>query len=78
MASPGDTVSLDASGSNDPDAAAGSFLTYAWMQTAGPAVTLSSPSAAQAEFSAPAVSVPTVLGFTLTVASTASDSMCPR
>ena len=44
-------VTLDASGSSDPNV--GQTLTYAWTQTGGPAVTLSSAVAAQPTFTAP-------------------------
>ena len=43
-------VTLNGSGSNDPD---GSIASYAWTQTAGSAVTLSSGTVAQPTFTAP-------------------------
>ena len=53
------TVTLDGSGSHDAD---NDPLTYAWSQTAGPAVTLSSTTAMNPTFVAP----PTLNGTTLT------------
>jgi len=58
------TVSLDGSASQDPD---GDILSFAWLQTAGPNVTLSDATAEQPNFPAPDVVVPTVLTFQLTV-----------
>jgi hypothetical protein len=62
------TVTLDGSGSSDADAA--SVLGYSWAQTAGPAVTLTDATLAQATFSGPVLAVggtPVVLTFELTV-----------
>jgi MYXO-CTERM domain-containing protein len=58
-------VTLNGSGSSDPDV--GTTLTYAWAQTAGPAVTLTNGTSAQPSFTAPDVTADTVLTFTLTV-----------
>ena len=59
----GVTVTLDGSGSSDPDT--GDTLTYSWEQPAGPSVTLSSPTVASPTFAAP--STATTLTFRLTV-----------
>jgi len=61
---PGDTVTLSGAGSTDPD---GDTLTFAWTQTAGPAVTLVGASSASPNFVAPDVTTDTVLSFQLTV-----------
>ena len=73
-------VTLDGSGSTDPDGNVP--LTYAWSQTAGPTVNLSSTTATKLTFTAPQVGTTgTVLTFTLTVkdskglASTTADSV---
>ena len=64
----GTPVTLDGSGSGDPDGTIDSFL---WEQTAGPAVTLSDPAAVKPEFIAPQVSG---IGATLTFKLTVTDN----
>ncbi|MBU0510143.1 MAG: DUF11 domain-containing protein, partial [Chloroflexi bacterium] len=59
-----ETVTLNGGGSDDN----GDTLTYGWVQTGGPAVTLSSSTTISPTFSAPATS--TIVTFTLTVTDT--------
>jgi chitinase len=72
------TVRLDGTASFDPDFGP---LTFRWRQTAGPAVTLSDPTAARPTFVAPLVLMggpPTTLTFELAVsdgAATATDTV---
>ena len=65
----GATVPLDGSGSSDP---AGNPLTYQWTQTGGAAVTLSSSTAVQPTFTAPAS--PATLTFQLVVSNGTTSS----
>lgn len=65
---PYSTVTLDGSGSSDPD---GTVASYAWTQTAGTAVTLSSSTAQKPTFTAP----PTVAGTTLTFSLVVTDNL---
>jgi len=68
----GSVVMLDGSNSFDPD---GELITYSWVQTSGPAVTLSDPAASQPTFTAPFVGVSgATLLFELTVNDGIDDS----
>jgi hypothetical protein len=60
----GTLVTLTGLGSTDSD---GTVASYAWSQTSGPAVTLSSTTASQPTFTAPSVSAATQLVFSLVV-----------
>jgi choice-of-anchor B domain-containing protein len=60
----GSNVTLDGSGSNDPD---GDTLSYQWTQVTGTNVTLNNANTASASFTAPTVNSDTLLRFDLTV-----------
>src|SRR4051794_4240958 len=60
----GTTVTLNGTASSDSD---GSIASYAWTQTAGSAVTLSSSTASQPTFSASTVASATTFTFSLVV-----------
>jgi uncharacterized cupredoxin-like copper-binding protein len=62
------TVGLDGTNSGDTTA---SLQSYAWKQTAGPAVVLTGAGTAQATFTAPQVTTQTTLTFSLTVTDSA-------
>ncbi|MBK8259471.1 MAG: M36 family metallopeptidase [Polyangiaceae bacterium] len=71
----GTTVQLDGTGSKDPS---GNALTYTWVQTSGPAATLSNPSSATPDLTAPQIDVDTPLTYQLTVSNgtqVASDTV---
>src|SRR5207302_1521748 len=62
----GALVILDGTKSNDPDG--GSIASYLWIQTSGPAVTLSAANTAKSSFTAPSSTTSdTTLTFKLTV-----------
>ena len=63
--SSGASVTLDGSGSSDPDT--GDTLTYSWSQTSGTTVSLTGTTTASPTFTAPTVTASTSLVFTLTV-----------
>jgi MYXO-CTERM domain-containing protein len=65
MVNEGTVVTLDGSGSADPDAA--DVLSYHWTQLSGPTAALSNPGAANPTFTAPLVPADTVLRFQLVV-----------
>ena len=60
----GAVVTLNGSHSHDPD---GAIDDYAWVQTSGPAVAITSADSASPSFTAPQVAATTLLTFRLTV-----------
>jgi len=67
----GATVTLDGTGSSDADS---NSLTYAWTQTSGTSVTLSSSTASQPTFTAPTAASTTTLIFSLVVTDSIGDA----
>jgi subtilisin-like proprotein convertase family protein len=68
----GDTVTLNGTGSSDPDE--DDVLTYSWVQTAGPAVTLTGDDTAQPTFTAPTGPASLVFELTVTDPDSATDT----
>jgi uncharacterized membrane protein YgcG len=60
----GSHVTLDGTGSTDPDS---DVLTYSWVQSGGTLVTLADANTANPSFTAPVVTITSTLAFTLTV-----------
>jgi len=67
----GDTVSLDGTGSSDTD---GTITAYNWVQIAGPMITLNDASTATPNFTAPSITIDTVLSFQLIVTDNEGDT----
>ncbi|MDP7591430.1 MAG: hypothetical protein QF552_01775 [Litorilituus sp.] len=69
--SAGASVTMNASGSSDPE---GDSLSYSWSQTSGTTVTLSSTTDVSVSFTAPSSTTSTTLNFTITVSDGLSTS----
>src|SRR5688572_23467960 len=70
----GVTVTLNGSASSDAD---GSIASYAWTQTSGSAVALSSTTSAQPTFTAPTVATASTLTFSLVVTDNRGAASAP-
>jgi PGF-pre-PGF domain-containing protein len=67
----GSSVTLDGTGSSDPDA---DSLSYSWSQTGGPSVTLSDSGTTTPSFRAPEVQTPEIITFELSVSDPDGES----
>ncbi len=74
IAAPEAAIALDGSASTDPD---GRTLTYQWMQTAGPAVTLTGATTAKPSFTAPLATDDVALTFALVVTNSDAVASAP-
>jgi hypothetical protein len=70
----GTTVTLNGTTSSDPD---GTVLTYLWLQTVGPNVSVSNGATSQPTFVAPVVATPTAITFNLIVSDGAGGQSAP-
>jgi hypothetical protein len=70
---PGTSVTMDASGSKDPDPG-DSIISFTWSQKGGPSVQLSSTSGPVVQFTAPSVDKDTALNFTIGMPDTYAET----
>ncbi|SMF95140.1 REJ domain-containing protein [Methylomagnum ishizawai] len=75
VAKEGDSVTLDGSGSSDPDPGQTATLTYQWTAPAG--ITLSDPTAQQPSFTAPTADADRTYNFTLVVTDSQGAASAP-